>query len=267
MAGVKFEVSVLVYENGKRAPQYTIDTDLNGELTLESLFKFTKNTLIATAAEVLKNEQAKGFEKNPVVVVDNRVGKSVLEVSPLGKIEFVARSSMKEIVMETYKALLERSPVLEGIYKKSHYVFLNGNQVANDLPGLTAWINSNPDFKESDLIRFVNIQPYARKLETLGVTAGNERFSSRGVRIVKSRGNKGKEGVKYAAPNGAYFLTSRSIRRKYKRNSIIKFDFIPGASLGLTAKFKTSNSRNKNRPKRTYLYPTIIISVSEGGVK
>lgn len=266
--GLKFAVSLSVTEDGRRAPEYQLDTDLNGEITLAALLNFTKSSLILLADQALREEQSKGFDKNPVVSVDGSTSKNPRDVNPLGKIEFTSRVAVDEMVLDTYNALLSRSPVLTGEYKDSHYVFLNGTQVAKNLPELTGWLASKPRFKDSDIIRFINITPYGRKLERLGVTAGNERYSTRSTRYQRARGQRGKDGGKVVAPNGAYYLTSRSIIRKYKNNSRIKFDFISGSSIGLTAKFKTpSKGRGKIRPARTYLYPSIWIFLSEGGIK
>lgn len=255
----KFSVDVRVEENGRRRPEYTIDTDLNGELTLADFLDFTKSTLIVTADEVLKEEQGNGFDRKPVTIVDGSPGKPPQLVHPLGSIEFVARANLSELLLETYQGIFDRSPILTGRYIHSHYVFLNGTQVANSLVSLAAWLATNPQFEEKDLIRFVNIQPYARKLERLGV-----RYDSQQSRTVKSRDKrKAAQGHRVLAPNGAYFLTTRAIRAKYKRNSIIKFTFISGASLGISGNFKTLRN---GKPGRPYLYPTIVISVQEGGI-
>ena len=166
---------------------------------------------------------------------------------------------MSEIVLETYNALLYRSKVLTGAYKSSHFVFLNGIQVATDLPSLDSWLKTNPQFKNSDTIRFVNIQPYARRLERYGVTAQRSKVSRR------DPGRKGqKTGNLVLIPNGTYYLTARAIRSKYKRNSIIKFAFLPGTSLGLSGSF-SGGRRGKNSSGRPYLYPSISISVQERG--
>lgn len=259
-----FTVDFSVEENGRKRPEYTLDTDLNGEISLADFLEFTKSSLIITADTVLAEEQLLGFEKNPVIVVDGRQGKSVLNVNPFGTIEIVSRVNMQDILLETYKGIIHRSPVDTGQYVKSHYVFQNGKQVATDLASLESWLASNPKFEQKDLIRFVNIQPYARKLERRGITAQNQGQLIK-TRTVKSRDKrKAAQGITVAAPNGAYYLTSRAIRAKYKRNSVIKFSFISGASLGISGNFKVGR---KGKPGRPYLYPTIIISVEEGGIK
>lgn len=255
-----FAVQLSVSEKGRNRPEYTLETDLNGEISLLDLLQWTKQALIITADEVLKEAQANGFDKEPIVAVDGRVGKPVINVSPLGQIEFTARGNMKEIVLETYNALLYRSKVLTGRYKSSHFVFLNGTQVATDAGSLESWISSNPQFKQSDLIRFVNIQPYARKLERYGITAQRSRTKYDDP----SRRTKGKRTRLVLVPNGTYQLTARAIKSKYKRNSAIKFGFIPGTSLGLTRTFQKGR-KGKNSAGRPYLYPSITISVQERG--
>lgn len=258
MAQTRFTVDVSVTESGRKRPEYSIDTDLKGEVSLVDFLQFMRQVIIVTADEVVREEQSRGFDKNPVVAVDGIVGKPVINVKPFGRLEFTARADMDQIILETYGAILYRSPVLTGQYKSSNFVFLNGQQVATDMSSLTSWLGTNPDFKDGDLVRFVNIEPYARKLERTGVT--EQRTTTRS----STRTNK-KSGVKTTKvlqPNGTYFLTARLIRAKYKRNSTIKFDFIPGTQLGLGAVFK--NTR-RGKPGRTYLYPSILISVQESG--
>ena len=255
---MEFAVDIQVTESGRRRPEYTLNSDLDGKVSLQDFLEFTRASLIVIADEVLTEERAKGF-RPAVTLVDGSPSKPVHKVNPLGTIEFIAKAPMKDILLETYNGILGRSPVLTGDYKRSHYVFLNGRQVATDLASLEAWLNSNPTFEEKDLIRFVNIQPYARKLELLGVTGQRQQS-----RTVKSRNkNRAASGATYRVPNGTYFLTARSIRSKYKRNSIIRFSFISGQSLGITGSFKTGR---KGKPGRPYLYPTITISVQESGI-
>ena len=256
---MNFSIDLSVYEKGRRKPQYTLDTDIAGEVTLQDLLEFTKSSLIIISDEVLKEEQSAGFDKEPILVVDGREGKPITSVSPLGSIEFKAREEIKSILIDTYIAIHKRSPILTGRYKSSNYVFLNGQQVANDLRSFRLWISSREAFDDKDVIRFVNIQPYARKLERLGVTG--QRQQSRTVRSRDKR--KQAQGLRVVAPNGTYFLTTRSIRSKYKRNVGIRFSFISGSHLGLTASFK---AKRNGKPGRPYLYPTITVTVQERGV-
>jgi hypothetical protein len=256
---ISLHVDITVTESGRRAPQLELKggRDLDGHISLVDLLDYTKQVLIITADTVLREEQSQGFDQHPVVAVDNVIGKPVYNVNPLGKIDFTARADMGDIVLETYQNILDKSPVLTGQYKSSNYVFLNGTQVATDKASLTAWVESNPEFSESDLIRFVNIEPYARKLERLGVTAQRQQS-----RTIKSRGGRAKGSGRVLAPNGSYFLTARQIRAKYKRNSIVRFEFIPGSQLGIGGNF----APRRGKPGRAYLYPSILISVQESGI-
>jgi hypothetical protein len=255
-----FAVDLQVYEGGRRKPQYTLNSDLNGEVTLQDLLEWTKATLIIVADEVLKDAQAQGFDKEPIVAVDGRVGKPVAAVSPLGQIEFTSRADVMDIVFEAYEGVLYRSKVDTGRYKSSHYVFLNGTQIAGSMRELESWYAfTNPVFKQNDTIRIVNIQPYARKLERYGITAQRSK-----VRRQDAGGSRKPTGKLISIPNGTYALTARAIRSKYKRNSIIRFAFLPGSSLGITGNFKSGRS-GKNSAGRPYLYPSIVISVSERG--
>lgn len=256
-----FTVDFEVTESGRKAPEYTLETDLNGSISLLDFLKFTKQALLSTAVEVLHDAQGDGFDRNPIVAVDGRVGKDPATVNPFGQIEFTSRVNVSDLLVETYEALLGRSPVLTGRYKSSHYVFLNGKQVANDLSSLKSWVATNPEFSEKDLVRFVNIQPYGRKLERLGVTA--QRTRSRTSRTKDKRSGQVRE--RFRQPNGAYFLTARAIKAKYKRNQSIRFGFISGAQLGVSGAFK-SGRPGRNSAGRPYLYPTITIYLNERGM-
>jgi len=257
---IDFEVELSVTEKGRKAPQYSIETDLDGKVTLADLLVWLKTSLIVVADSVLTEEQAKGFDKKPVLTVDGLARKQVQNVSPFGKIEFTARQYIDSIVLETYAGLIRRSKVLTGQYIASHYVFLNGTQVATDMESLKAWFLTTPEIKDKDTIRIVNIQPYARRLELLGVTAqrSNPRTEDAGRR------SKKKKGTQVKIPNGAYQLTVRSVRAKYKNNVKIGFKFLPGSSLGLAATFKSG--RRKDSSGRTYLYPSIVFNISPRGL-
>lgn len=263
---MNFSIDYSVYESGKRAPQYTIDSDLHGEMTLDELLRYTKSSLIVIADQVLREEQEKGFDKKPVVEVDGRKDKPVIQVSPFGKIQFTARSDIRDILVETFEGIWERSKRVTGEYISSHYCFLNGVEIARSPAQLKVWFDRGQNIGDRDFFRFVNTAPYARRLERLGVTAQR----SLG-RTVASKDKKKRSTVQIAAPNGVYFLTAKAISRKYKSNSKISFGFIPGSQIGLSATFKTGGrgfGRGGRRSKKpsTYLYPSIKILVSESGI-
>jgi hypothetical protein len=255
-----FSVQFSVEESGRKRPEYTLESDLAGEVTLADLLQFTKTTLILLADQILKEEQALGFDLEPIVTVDGSSGKKVADVSPLGKIEFTSRVDSLTIVSDTYAAIEDRSKVVTGAYKAANRVFYNGTQIAENPSELQAWIDKQPELNDGDLIRFVNIQPYARRLERLGVTV--DRQQSRKYDPGAKR--KRPLGFLVSVPNGVYALAARAMRAKYKRNSGIDFSFVPGSSLGLPAYFKKGR-KGKNSSGRTYLYPSILITISSRG--
>lgn len=255
------DVSVSVREGGKKSGSWELSGDLSGQLTMEQLLAYTKSALILISDQALKEEQANGFDKKPVVVVDGRKNKDVYSVNPLGKIEFYSRQDPTPVLSETMKALWERSKIVTGEYLRSHAVFVNGTMIAKDPDSLAAWLSRNT-LKSNDLIRFVNLAPYARRLERLGVTAQRQQNRT----VAKSKRGAGESTARAIAPNGVYFLTSKAIKRKYKNNVSIRFGFIPGSAIGLAASFKTGRSNAKSKKASTYLYPSISILLSDKGI-
>lgn len=262
----KLDISIEVKERGgKDSPKWDLSKDIDGEQTLEQLLDFVKRNLIQISVLALEEEQAKGFPKDPVVRVDNRVGKPIHAVRPLGKIEYIAKVSVESILLETYDAIESRSPFDSGAYLKSNYVLLNSKVIAKSRSELVTWMESDPEVRDKDVIRFLNIMPYARKLERLGVTG--QRTNSR----QRNSKDKKKPGVKLLAENGAYFLASRSIRRNYKGNSKITFALVPGGDLGFVTFPKTTRRgaalrRTYKKTGRAYLYPCIKIQIQQGGL-
>ncbi len=268
-----FEASIKVREVGNKNVSYDINSDLNGEVTLKQFLDFTKRTLLTIARDTLIEEQGKGFDKKPIVVVDGNVRKPILNVSPLGKIEFVSTKVVAtDVIIRTYKNILEKSPVDTGQYSESNYVFFNGTRVATNITELEAWVKTKTDMKKGDTIQFLNVVPYARKLERLGTVKGKSRR-----KLVKSRDKQKRSGETILGPNGVYFLCSRIALRDYKNNLKIRFEFVLGSSIGpgnfpaigkngkpLRRNYKPSKLRPKN--SGPYLYPSIKMVIQEVGL-
>lgn len=264
-----------VYEKGKKVPSFKIDSDLSGEVTLEEFLSFTKRSLIIIADQVLREEQAQGFPKDPVVVVDGRLNKQVIDVNPLGKIQFIAKKdAVNEIILNIYDSIVKRSPVDTGTYFDGNVVALNGRVIATNKVELQQWAETDQaqSIKAGDIVRFFNVYPYAGRLERRGVTAQRQT-----IREAKSTDKKRRSGETIQAPNGVYYLTSRSIRRTAKYNAKIYFEFIPGTEIGLDklpTKTKAGKSlRNSFKPGfgqkffGAYVYPSIRVIFTEGGIE
>lgn len=260
-------ITVSITESGRSAPSYDLSSDIDGKASLKDFLSFIKQTLIVTADEILSEEQSNGFDKQPLVRVDGSTSKSISQVNPFGKIEFTARQQADTILIDAYQAIIDRSPSDTGLYKENNLVFQNGKLIAENMQQLVDFGKSNPVINDGDIFRFVNVTPYARKLESLGVTG--QRQSRRLVR--------GRHKAKGAAPtivaaNGAYFLASRAISRLYKKNTSISFGFISGGDIGGAGAFpKTSKGgvalrTSYKKGGRGYLYPSIKIVINSEGI-
>lgn len=247
-------LSYTVKDTGKGAMPIDLVNDINGFSTRDQLLNFLKGSLMEISQVVLKEEQLKGFDKKPLTLVDGKYGKGIFEVSPLGRIDFLARAQIKEIIRETYQILFDRSRVLSGRYRRSHHIFFNGTKVAEDRLELNSWLE-NAEISDNDKIRFVNTTPYARKLERFGYTDSGSKPK------VKDRKEGRRIVGKMFVPNGTYMAAYRRISAKFGKRVFVEFDMLPGNMLGMaTPVFK--RGRGAGRP---YLYPTIIIRAKESG--
>jgi hypothetical protein len=275
---LSFSVDLTVTERGKKSPKYDVQSDLNGDISFEEFLELMKNTLVTVAIDATSEEQSRGFDKNPVVVVDNRRNKPITEVSPFGKIEVSARVNAPLLFLDMYRDLLKLSPRLYSGYIESHIVTVNGIEIARTEAQLSTWLSTNT-LKDRDIVRFVNGMPYAGFLERHGTTVGG----SRNQKMVKSTDKRKRaadvNGMVRRA-NGVYFLVHRSYQRRFKQNMFISFDWMPGNQLGLTQRVGSRQpGRNPMRvdfapvkpPRRQkyrgyYVYPTITIRIRGEGI-
>lgn len=247
----EFKIDINVTERGRKTPKWTLEGDIDGSITLEELFAFTKNSLINISREALKEEQAKGFPKEHLTIVDRSYTKKIEDVSPLGNIRFLRQQAIDEVLISIYESLLERSPVLTGAYKSSHVVMFNNQRVADSIDTLKVWLKNIPDLKDKDKIRFVDTQPYSGRLERYGVT--NEGTKTK---FKKSKDKRNTTGF-VRRPNGVYTLAARKAKAKYGKNVYIQFEFRPGSSMGIP--------RPQNA-KHEYVYPTILVYIFKSGI-
>lgn len=247
---IKASVTYEVVDKGKSPVNYELDPPTE-QMELAQLLQFTKGALISVAKDALKEEQSRGFDKSPVTVVDNKINANIENVKPFGKIDFVARGVLKEVLLDTYRQILFNSKVVTGRYYSGNIVTLNGVQIASTMTELERYLRKNVAFNDNDKFRFINVEPYARKLEILGIT----KFR-RSRKVVTRKKKKSK--VQVTLPNGVYALTYNNVRRKFKTTAFIAFDILPGNSLGIIGfgRFKTGSKRQINRP---YLYPSILV--------
>ena len=240
----------------------TLDGDIQGKATLGQLLEFTKKSLIKIAKEALEEEQARGFDKSPVTVVDRSTTKTIEQVSPLGRIQFFTRADIGDLLIEAYDTVLRLSKVVSGEYYDSHQVIHNNKVVASTRGQLAAYLKI-ADTKPGDYWAIANSTPYARRLETLGVSA----LGSNPKRKEKKYRNRRRGGGKIRItkpPNGAYQLSYQSLKATMGQFVLIRFKFVPGSELGLTGSFTTGTRNQIGRP---YLYPVITIADIKGGTQ
>lgn len=260
MAEFSLEYSVEV--DGKKSPKYNLDRDINGKVSFETFLEFIKDHIIIFSDQALTEEQANGFDPKPVRLVDNSHFKKLADVKPFGQVEYVARQDVSDILLGVFDTLFKQSPYVTGEYRRSHVLTYNGKSVASTPDELRSWLKTKEAklIKDNDLFRFVNIAPYARRLETLGVTSKRQQN-----RRVKARGAKKAGNARVTRPNGAYYLTYRSVKRKFGKNVGIFYKLIPGSEFGSAASFK-SKANIGSKGARTYLYPSIKVLVKATGI-
>ena len=241
--------------------------------TVEELFEFIQGNLVLTAKEFLKKEQEKnGFPKKEfLTIVDGKIGADELTVKPLGKIEYVTKlEDISAVVIDVFKLIAERTAVRTGYYSSMHVLMYNGSVVAKGYSNARAWLSSGKQFKPTDRFRIINLAPYARKIERLGIKRGT-RGQDKGKNTKSYRTTKNKLGAKVRAPNGAYWLARAAARRRFPQlKNNIKFSFVPISPSVASRQnpktfspndYKFKTGKGKGRP---YLYPSISISINPG---
>lgn len=246
-----------------------MNLNLNNAEDKKELLSLIKFTLIETAKDAIEEELAKGFDKDHLTLVDGSPNKSILQVKPYGKIEYVARQDVKDIAVGVMKKLESITPVDTGLYKSLHRVFYNGEQIATNSSELESWFSTPRIFTNKDRIRFMNIAPYAQRLELQGVTSKRKK-----LKMGKTKDKKQRSGPKVRKPNGTYYLTYRQLSRKFRGNIKMRFEILPGNYVGVTEpippnskqSFRADFHPNSKYNKGYYLYPTIVLTLDEKGL-
>lgn len=205
-----------------------------------SVGEWVRAATIDIAERALREEVARGFDAQPVVITDGMPRRDYREVRPFGRIEFAARSNMAEVVLFALNELRKVSPVRTGRYVSSHEVLLNGSEIGGNLALALRAVNP------SDRVQIVNPQPYARKLE--GATAN--RRTGRGKRRPSSR----------QAPNGIYRVVQRRVIARYGKTLFVDFKYVT-LNLGV----KVWARRGSRRVQRDQVYPALQFFIKADG--
>lgn len=166
-----------------REVELTVKDIKSGKTARQQFVEFTRAQIADAKAT---NQQAVGREVPYRVAVDGKIGAPMEAVKEGGSIaaHFELLGGMLEWIGEM---LVKGSPVLTGEYADSHVLFLDG---VEHEPGALL-----PDFEEAV---FVNVQPYARKLE---------------------------HGLSNQAPDGVYQAVAAVAKQRYGNLASIKFTY------------------------------------------
>lgn len=215
--------------------------------------EWVKAATIDAAETALREEVAKGFDNEPVVITDGMPRRDYQQVKPFGKIEFAARANMLEVIMWANARLYALSPVglppdpHPGHYRRSHLLMVNGQEVTGN------WALALRELKPGDRVQLVNPLPYARKLE--GATAS--RRTGRKKRRPSSR----------QAPQGIYRVLVAELIQRYGRSMFFDYKLVPlnlgvkvwGAVGGGRRKVKGKwvDRQPRGRARRAQVYPAV----------
>jgi hypothetical protein len=235
---------------------------------VEDSLRQLKEFMIEVSKEALREEQGRGFDKNPLVLVDGRRGREE-SVKLLGKIEYQSTIDISEVTIESYKVIQDRSKIVTGLFSRLNYVLLDRKIIATNLSELESFFEEPPLFFAGSKINFVNIAPYAGRLERLGVSRGRSN-----IKLGAAKDKKKRSGAKIRKPNGAYALSFRSIKRAYGKRARVSFKMLPSDYLGFTTpippngkqSFRATYDPNGKYNAGFYVLPTIEISLGESGV-
>jgi len=206
-----------------------------------SIADWVKAATIETAERALREEVARGFDTEPVVITDGMPRRDYLQVKPFGRIEFAARTSMVEAVRWALNELQKKSPVLTGRYASSHTVMISGAEVQGNI--LVALRNVQP----TDRVQIVNPQPYARKIE--GATAN--RRTGRGKRAALSR----------QARSGVYRVVLRALVNRFGKALFFDFKYV-----NLNIGIKVWGKQGARRVQRDQVYPALQFFIKPTGL-
>ena len=276
MVALNFKASIEITESGKPTRFSVVGAGDSEDIdTYEELAHFTKSSLIQISDQVLAEEQSKGFDKKPVLIVDNKFNLPKEAVNPFGKIEYAARQSLKEIALFIYDAISQRSVSNTGTYKRYNIMTVNNNIVAQSRQEIEAYFTQYTSSETGVKIRFINATPYARMLERHSIFSK----STKKKKWRKSKDSQGRSGIAMSgkqgmfvlAENGAYFQAARASKQKYGKNSYIQYESLPGTYIGIDKMVVTGPKgvlRKTYKPTGDpYLYPTILFYVQESGIK
>jgi hypothetical protein len=220
---------------------------------------------ISVSKSVLREEQARGFDQKPLILVDRKPGMPMEGVKPFGIIEMLSRSDLGEVVEFIWRMLHAKSPVGDydsrpghpGFYRNSHLIMVNGVEVNSKN------IHTLDYDPQTDKIQFVNASVYARKIEGIYTSS---RIIDRKTRKRERKGKWHTFGWSPQAPKGVYRVVHKMARTRYGRTIKIRFT-MSKLNLGvLVRRWWKGGKKLRTFELADHVYPTIELIPMSGGV-
>lgn len=160
------------------------------------------------------NKRVLGRMPPRTITVDGRQGAALESVNPSGGKVVIEYDLIADVLIWIGHALVERSPVVSGAYRRGHTLFADGAEIAQsrDIPPANEYV-------------FLNQVPYARKIEIGKTKSGRafvmqvpNRIYERTAKDARSRfGNLADIRFAYRQTTGAYTLRRSSGRGRARQ--------------------------------------------------
>ena len=204
-----------------------LDETLSPKAQSAAFAEFARQTLAEVSAE---NKDALGAVPPYDTFVDGSEGKSEDSVSPDGEIVYVFRL-VGDVLTFIDQQLIEHSPVKTGRYQRSHKLYADGTETDPDDPA-----------QASEYV-FLNIQPYARKIES---------------------------GLSHSAPEGVYEGVARLASARYDNIAKVSFEYRPApdgpvadwSATAVAHRHASAHHRHSDPSKWLLRQPAIIVTVN-----
>jgi hypothetical protein len=202
-----------------RAAASLMSERLTGEPRRLELVRFAREVIGEAEA---KNRAALGGDVSYETIVDGRAGAPIESVKAHGVV--VALFDVTNPVVDfAWKTIAGLSPILTGRYRNSHRLLINGAEVDPPEPGRP--IKVQPD----DEVTFVNLLPYARKIEA---------------------------GWSGQAPDGVYEAATTIVRARYGNLVTVRFSYREFAGYSTLRRDPSTMSEGT----RAIRYPVLTLS-------
>jgi len=216
----------------------------------KSIGEWVKANTIRIAEQELRAAVGRGFDNQPIVVTDGWLRKDYRDVKPFGRIEFAARTQMRDAVEWMLGELRRLSPVLTRDYQNSHVVWADGQPVTD----LSTIANARR-------VMIVNTQPYAGKIEGKDAYTRFElkggKKSRQAMRKQQGAKKSSMAGQSKQAPRGVYRVAIANLIRRYGKSVAVVYQ-PQQLPLGIKVMSK-QGGRSSKRVAKNQVYPTVVL--------